>query len=608
MCGIAGIFNTSSLPVKKEDIRKMTDALTHRGPESDGFWVDGTVGLGHRRLAIIDLSEKGRQPMHYMGKNVITYNGEIYNYIELRHFLIKKGYNFNSDTDTEVILASYDYWGTNCLLHFDGMFAFAIYNRQSEELFCARDRFGEKPFHYYFDNERFMFASEMKSLWAVGADKSIDDYFVYLYLNMGLHENPNDRKRTFFKTVFRLMPGHYFIYRKGQKINQIKYWSINSPMRESDISFQEACDKFKELFFKSVSFRLRSDVPLGTSLSGGLDSSAVALVMYSLNKDAASQICFSARFNDKDLDEGYYMQKVVENKNIEHHETYPNEQNLMSEMKTIMYHQEEPFASASIFAQWEVFKLAKQKGVTVLLDGQGSDEILAGYSHFFKSFFREKYLYSGKKALHKAIDGYQRNNIVTNPIHVDMKFLAEARCPETQQILRNIKRRTIGVSATPEIHKDLHGAYKHIKAPFAIFTSLNPELNYFTTVSGLEKLLRFADRNSMAHSLEVRLPFLSHELVEFLFTLPSDYKIYEGWTKALIRYSLSDMLPKEVAWRKIKLGFQPPQEQWFKRDGFFDFAKCLQDVAITEKYISPKANVGWNGLVIGAFVNMTKNG
>lgn len=608
MCGIAGIWYNNKEKADTRIIKKMTDVIAHRGPDAEGSWIsdDKSLSLGNRRLSIIDLSEKGKQPFHYMDKYVITYNGEIYNYLEIRSFLISKGYNFNSDTDTEVIAASYDYWGKDCLLRFDGMFAFAIYDKEKEILFCARDRFGEKPFYYYQNDDVFMFASEAKSLFVAGTDRQIDDYSMYLFINMGLHDDPADKSRTFYRNIKNLKPAHYFLFKKAQKPVQYKYWKIDHSIK-SDLSFDDACLRFKELFSKSVSNRLRSDVEVGTSLSGGIDSSTVTFVMNKILKNKLSQKGFSARFNDKSLDEGVYMKEIVNKTGIQHFEVYPDCNNMLKDLKDIIYHQEGPFSSASIYAQWEVYKLSRRTGIRVLLDGQGADEYLAGYTHFFRPLFKEIFLKSGETALKKTYNDYLANNEVQNPLLIDNQFISQTKYYEFQSFLRYFKFKLFGAARLPEIHPYLHSAYKKNISPFPVSNDLNENLEFYTIVSGLDKLLRFADRNSMAHSCEVRLPFLSHGLVEFVFSLPSDYKIRDGWTKALLRYAFKDVLPEEIVWRKNKLAFRPPQEAWEKEKSYRDFASDFQNIAVKEKYIAKDAPLSWNGMITGLFIEANKS-
>lgn len=564
MCGIAGIYNTDTSCLFS-DIKKMTDALIHRGPDGEGQWIDedNGIALGHRRLAIIDLSEAAKQPMIFQDRYVVTFNGEIYNYIEIRQILINSGYSFVSNSDTEVLLAAYDKWGTECLQYFDGMFAFAIFDKQSKTLFCARDRFGEKPFYYSWTKQKFVFASEMKALWSVGVSKSVHNNQLYLFLTYALHEDPGEPSHTFFSEIYRLKPAHYLLYKKNIPPVQVCYWKINQEETDHSITFENACIKFRELFYSSVLKRLRSDVSVGTSLSGGLDSSSVACTIENLmGKSGEVQKTFSARFKDPTLDEGKYMSEVIKNTNITHYCTWPDEKKMIETLEQIMYHQEEPFATSSIYAQWEVYALARWENTTVLLDGQGADEYLSGYTHFFTPYLREVLKERGIMVLKKERNKLMLNNPVDEVPKTGLFFLIESMLPELVRISRVSKVYLIGNNDSPSVSNEIKRPFKRQIPPFPVFNNLNKALYYATFQSGLEKLLRFADRNSMAFSREVRLPFLNHELVQFVFQLPSHYKIYNGWTKALLRYSMEGFLPDSVLWRKNKLGFQTPQKTW----------------------------------------------
>lgn len=557
MCGIAGIWDFNSI-VETGRIEKMTNIISHRGPDGEGSWSkeDGKLVLGHRRLSIIDLSAKGTQPMHCLNRYTITFNGEIYNYIELREELKKKGYTFNTDTDTEIIPAAYNEYGAECLAHFDGMFAFALWDSKEEVLFCARDRFGEKPFFYTHQQGKvFRFASEMKGLWADGVLKELNMKMLYYFLAYDVIENPFDKSETFYKSIFRLEAAHYLVVKKDGSIKKQRYWDIDLT-RKSDLSFKEATTRFSELFFQSVERRLRADVPVGSSLSGGLDSSTVVCAIGQLRSEGKhAQNSFSARFYDEKLDEGKYIDEVAKVTNIQRHDVWVNEQIIFDNLQKVMYHQEEPMGGPSPFAQWCVMKLAKEKNVTVLLDGQGADEILGGYLHFFRPYFNELYLTDKKKFKAETL-AYK--TLHQKPFHPNLNFKLHARFPSLFRNAGKLKRRVTVPDYLSFLHPDFFHLYKNETPPFETFNSLNESLKYFTGVYGLEKLLRFADRNSMAHSREVRLPFLNHELVEFLFSLPPDYKIHEGWTKYILRVSMQNILPHSIAWRVNKLGFNTP--------------------------------------------------
>lgn len=572
----------------------MTDAIAHRGPDGEGVWSNkkNTVHLGHRRLSIIDLSSRAAQPMSFANRYQIVHNGEIYNYIEIRTFLQNKGYQFSTQSDTEVILAAYDFWKEKCLQQFDGMFAFAIWDEKEEKLFAARDRFGEKPFYYYEDEANFIFASEMKALWAIGVDKKVNDKMLLNYITLGHVQNCVDKEQTFFDDIYSLPPSHYLTYApsSGQLSAITKYWSLNKEMK-IDIAADDAVEKFTELFTSSVKRRLRSEVAVGTSLSGGLDSSSIAYTINQLQKnsgkDAAVQLqSFSAVFPGFENDESKYIQAVSANLNIVNYQVHASAADLLRDFEKLCYHQEEPFQSSGIFAQYKVFELAKQHHVKVLLDGQGADEILAGYPRYIHWFLQEVLSRHKLGATQIERRAFRKNN---QPFHWDLKNMLAAFLPShaAMQLEKREYRKTI---SHPDISEDFLGLLKHqewvgIHKP--IVTKLNDILHFNITEMGLEELLRFADRNSMAHGCEVRLPFLNHELLEFVFSLSSQLKMHEGWTKFLLRNAMDKKLPDEIVWRKEKVGFEPPQKMWLEdhavQDYIHEAKKKLANAGILNK-------------------------
>ena len=555
----------------------MTDAIAHRGPDGEGQWSNAgnTVHLGHRRLAVIDLSSQAAQPMRFANRYQIVYNGEIYNYIEIRSFLQNKGYHFTTQSDTEVILAAYDYWKEKCLQQFDGMFAFAIWDEKDEKLFAARDRFGEKPFYYYEDEGNFIFASEMKALWAIGVDKKIDNKMLLNYITLGHVQNCIDKEQTFFEAIYSLPPAHYLTYEtKTNQLSKItRYWSINKEMK-IDIRQADAIEKYTELFTQSVKRRLRCDVSLGNSLSGGLDSSTIAYTINQLQKSGGSTAqmlqTFSAVFPGFENDESKYIQSVSTGLNLINHQTQPTALELINDFEKLCYHQEEPFSSSGIFAQYKVFELAKKHDVKVLLDGQGADEILAGYPKYIHWFLQEVLSRHKLGATQIERKAFRKNN---QPFRWNIKNIVAAFMPSHAAMhLEKLEyRKTI---SHPDISEDFLKLLKHqewvgIHKP--IVTKLNDIIHFNITEMGLEELLRFADRNSMANGIEVRLPFLNHELVEFVFSLPSQLKMHDGWTKFLLRQTMDKKLPDEIVWRKEKVGFEPPQKNWMEETALQDY-------------------------------------
>jgi asparagine synthase (glutamine-hydrolysing) len=584
MCGIAGILSTNSQLVSREGIQSATKCLRHRGPDAEAVWINNeqTVALGHLRLSIIDLSKEAAQPMHYLDRYTIIHNGELYNYIELREELRKSGYRFRSESDTEVIVAAYDHWGTGSVQHFDGMFAFAIWDEKEKKLFAARDRFGEKPLHFYYDDEQLLFASEIKSLWSMGVTKVVNGAMLYNFLSIGYTTNPSDSSETFYRNINKLPAASFFTYYSSAHQLQVEnYWQIYPEIQK--ISEQDAIGQFRHLFSQSIQRRLRSDVNIGTSLSGGLDSSSIVAFCDKEVSDRYTHKCFTASFETFEKDELKYADIVAKQFGLEHFVTTIKPNEAATLMHEVMRHQDEPIGSASVLAQYKVFQLAKQNSLTVLLDGQGADEVLAGYHKYFKWYWQE--LYKDKKL--KSSKEIQAANQLGIHEPFGLKERVAALFPEfAAGILQTRKAKR--ACQHPDLDPDYAFSNKqsfHYATP-AMF-DLNGALYYNTFVNGLEELLRFADRNSMAHGVEVRLPFLSHQLVEFVFSLPSGLKIQNGWTKWLLRKSVEDSLPKEIAWRKDKVGFEPPQKQWMQESSVQEAIQEGKRILVDQKILRP---------------------
>lgn len=582
MCGIFGIWQREGNPLDPCVLWRATETIRHRGPDDEGYLLvnDATgqtahcgggdtpselnlpridtlprdsfnLGLGFRRLSILDVSTAGHQPMRSAdGSCWIIFNGEIYNYLELRAELTDYGHHFGTGSDTEVILAAYRQWGTDCLPRLNGMFALAIWDSVERELFLARDRFGEKPLHYInLPGKTFAFASEIKALHASGLvarrvhEETLLRYKLYDQTDMG--------EQTFYENVWRLPQGHWLKVRSDGTITKRRYWDLDPRIRHEDKPEKWYAEKLRELFFDSVRLRLRADVPVGSSLSGGLDSSTTVSVMDKLLPEGAVQKTFSARFHDSDKDEGRWIEQITRVTRVEPHFVWPDGDQMFAEMNRLFHHQEEPFGSASIYAQWCVMRLAKENGVTVLLDGQGADEMLAGYHPYFNIVANDLFkgmrlgsfvaLRSGYKSLHGRslgpLSSTLRQSVPNGPKQLVKKMLG-----------RNGQK--VG-PLLPEYPKE-----------FDNVSALRKILWWNTTRQGLAELLRYADRNSMAHSREVRLPFLDHRLVEFIFSLPDNMIIRGGWTKWILRRAFEGILPDAIVNRVDKLGYEPPQQRW----------------------------------------------
>jgi asparagine synthase (glutamine-hydrolysing) len=623
MCGIAGIIQTNPGQYNIEHLKMMTQALSHRGPDGEGFWQnnEGHVLLGHRRLSILDLSEAAAQPFHYMDRYTILHNGEIYNYIELRDELKNEGYTFRTQTDTEVLVAAYDCWKEDCLEQFDGMFAFAIWDEKEREFFAARDRFGEKPFHYIYDlnHQSFLFASEIKAFWPVGMGKVFNKKMLFNFLTIGYIDNPTRPEETFYENVKKLAPASFIRLKVYPSIflEIEKYWDIDVDEQDESISDSHAVENLHELFTTSVKRRLRSDVTLGTSLSGGLDSSSIAATITQLqtsdiHRRDVKLRTFSAIFPGFEKNEEAYIDEVAKCFSLQSFKTIVDNSEIVSLFERLIKQQDEPFGSASALPQYKVFELAAQNNVKVLLDGQGADEILAGYHKYYKWYWQELFL---KRRLLKSEEVKKAKELRVNE-GFGLKNIIAALFPdfaaiilEKQYLLHSLKQ------------EDLTRDFVRLQSKEAYYTtppifSLNGVLYFNTCIHGLEELLRYADRNSMAHGREVRLPFLSHELVEFLFSLPSHFKIREGRTKWILRKTMENVLPSNIVWRQDKVGLEPPQQSWMQLPSLREMIKDAKKKLVNEKILKPevlnkdirptpayeKENYDWRYLVSAQFL------
>ncbi|HEV8284034.1 MAG TPA: asparagine synthase (glutamine-hydrolyzing) [Chitinophagaceae bacterium] len=625
MCGITGIIQINPQLYNKEHLEKMTDALSHRGPDGKGFWHNelGNVLLGHRRLSIIDLTDAAAQPFHYLNRYTTLHNGEIYNYIELRDELKKKGYGFRTQSDTEVLTAAYDCWKEDCLQQLDGMFAFVIWDEKEKQVFAARDRFGEKPFHYIYDDiyKAFLFASEIKAFWTIDIGKEFNKKMLFNFLTIGYTDNPNQPDETFYEGVRKLPPASFLKIELKQnfRIGIEKYWDIEIKNQNENISDEDAIGKFSELFVTSIKRRLRSDVPLGTSLSGGLDSSSIAAAICKLMGDPhqyetqnTKLKVFSATFPGFEKNEEKYIDEIARDFSLQSFKTSIANDEVPILFQKLIQQQDEPFGSAGTLPQYKVFELAKQNGVKVLLDGQGADEILAGYHKYYKWYWQElfrksKLVSSGeiRKAKELGVDeGFGIRNII-GALFPDFAtvFL------ERQYLLNALRQEDL---AREFVNLQSQEAYYTTPAIF----SLNGVLYFNTCMHGLEELLKYADRNSMAHGREVRLPFLNHELVEFLFLLPSHFKIREGWTKWTLRKAMENTLPTNIVWRRDKIGLEPPQKSWMQLPPVQEMIHEAKKKLVNEKILKPsvmnkkikpvaayeKDNYDWKYLVSAQFL------
>ena len=569
MCGIAGIV--SSGPVDPEAVRAMTDLEAHRGPDGEGLWCadDGRCVLGHRRLAIIDLSDAGRQPM-LREQLAITYNGEIYNFLELRARLEGLGHRFRSRSDTEVLLAAYEQWGTDCVAELNGMFAFALWDARRSVLFCARDRFGEKPFLYALADGTFAFGSEAKTLALLReVDLALDDGVLASYVLDGSTRIDAD-ERTLLRGVRQLLPGHAMevaLADGGASIRRSWSWfGVDLERREpygsadADAAGAELC----RLLSDSVRLRLRSDVPVGSCLSGGLDSSSVVSLIRRLEPQADLRT-FTGRFPGDRLDEGHYARLVIEANRTTAFEVAPSPERFMQDAARLYWHADFPIGGMSQFAQWCVFHLASENGVTVLLDGQGADELLGGYGNRIVEGFLEQLRAERRLGAWLA---ERAGAARANPARFSWPRLAlntRAASP-ARHLLRRATRRSQLTTTDLFRRRWLDGARTERPAPapeelLGDEHALSRVLWTLSFRTMLSSLLRFGDRLSMAHSREVRLPFCDHRVAELAFRLPPDLLLGGGEVKRVLRLAIRGLVPEPIVSRP-KQGFLPPQEAW----------------------------------------------
>jgi len=546
MCGIAGIVTKGETQDLRYQMQGMLQNIAHRGPDGEGIFAHQNFILGHRRLAILDLSEDGQQPMHLdeLGLSIV-FNGEIYNYLELKAELQQLGCRFQTKTDTEVILHAFKHWGPQAVSRFNGMWAFVIYEPSKNRLFACRDRFGVKPFYYVNNPKYFSFCSEIKGLLNFLDRKTADQHLIIDYL---LTQKTDHGPGVFFHGVEKLPPGHQLFYDLSRHQMDIKpYYALPQDFIPTTPA------QYLECLNDAIHLRLRADVPVGTCLSGGLDSSTVAALAA---KKSISQPfwALTAVSEHPDNDESQYAKTVVKHCHLGWHTTQPSYQDFVEHLHHVMWTQEEPFASPSIVMQYFVMKLAKQAKIPVLLDGQGGDETLLGYERYQMAHFVSRWQKAGLKSAAKAwMDAKHHHQKLAWP--QALKYLFGTFCPKAR-FLTHLYQTPI-LKHRPPCPNHL---YTYAQAAKDMLSLQKLEL----TTTNLPALLRFEDKNAMAHAIETRLPFLDYRLVELALGLPFESKIHQGWSKYILRKGLEKDLPASILWRKNKFGFEAPEKIWLK--------------------------------------------
>lgn len=594
MCGIAG-FVSKQGDADQKLINNMLDVIMHRGPDDEGTYLQDNLALGHRRLSILDLSPDGKQPMSYKSRYYITFNGEIYNYIELKEELQKQGYTFTTKTDTEVILAAFDYWGNQCVSHFNGMWSFCIFDNVRRILYCSRDRFGVKPFYYMEDSKHFAFGSEIKQLLPVMEEEpKVNHDMMAAFLVCGALDYSQE---TMFQNIYQLPGGYSMIYSLKDHSRSIEKWYELYEVKEKKRSFQENVDLFREKFENSIHLRLRSDVPVGFCLSGGLDSSAIVCTTnHLMNKEGITteQHTISSCFEDKRYDEQEYMDAVIDKTGANSHKIFPDMNQVFAELDKIIWHMDEPFGSTSIYAQWNVYREAKKQGLTVMLDGQGADEQLAGYTAFYDLLF-SNLLRRGRliRFLHevRCYDKMRSATEVGKTIFRIKVAVANTLIPKKlKQIIRKKQKAYTPASLFPQELLDNPFVIK-IKNSYGL---VSPRKYIHTSIHfGMSELLHYEDRNSMAYSIEARLPFLDYQLVEAVYSMPLEHKIKDGITKRVMREALRDIMPRKISERYSKLGFVTPEDQWIKDNREAIREEVMRSCKILGPFVDEQRVMGW---------------
>ena len=621
MCGITGIYRHSGINI--DELHQMNLIIRHRGPDDEGYFIAADlkktdilggvdtdigvlnsnlnyapknliqnfeskdnykIGLAHRRLSILDLSPKGHMPMcDHDGRYWITYNGEVYNFLEIRAELEESGVQFNSDSDTEVIVVAYKHWGVQCLNKFVGMFSFVIYDLEKDELFFARDRFGIKPLYYWISPDKSLyFGSEIKQFTVCESWRSVLNHqraYDFLYYSLTDHTD-----ETLFQGVYQIKPGYactinlkQFDQSGGTKLTTFKWY--NPTIARFEGSFEEAKDQFQKLLINSIDLHLRADVPVGSALSGGLDSSSIVCIVNKLLKEKESkevQSTFSSVHENEKYSEKYWMDEVISHTTVKPHFVYPKYEELIETLPSLIWHMDEPYQSQSAFLAYQVFSRVKKEDIKVILNGQGADEYLSGYGDFknlrLKKFidnfkfrkFKDELELSTIKAFGASIRIVALH--IYDSIGGSLRFYLASKS-NNSKILSNI--------IDPNVLKI--NKY-HPKDSFKYNNNTHIGISSYQLFSNpLPRYLKWEDRNSMAHSIEARVPFLDHRLIEFCYSLPLEYLDAKESPKRLLSESMEGILPDKIKNRKDKKGYITPEEEWVRHENTAEFRKLLEE-------------------------------
>lgn len=599
MCGITGIYHfDAERKVSEYLLKKMTDTLFHRGPDGEGYYANQNIGLGHRRLTIIDL-ETGDQPQFNDDQSIaIVFNGEIYNYIELKKELETAGHKFYTNSDTEVIIRAYEHWGLDCQNKFNGMWAFALWDDRNKQLFISRDRLGEKPLYYGVFQGTVLFGSEIKSVLAYGCETSANLELTQLYLSLGYIPAPY----SYYKNIFKLRQGHYLII-TDSSVKEIKYWDVPELNEEAMLTDErEVYRKFEELFYDSVKIRMRSDVPFGAFLSGGLDSASIVAIMSEISKEPVQT--FTIGFPDTEFDERSLANDVARQFHTKHSEFIVQPENFEESLSKILHHYDEPFGDSSAIPTGYVSKIAA-KHVKMVLTGDGGDEVLSGYNSYQIEKFAQRYqnlplpvqkflpgLISPVKNIFSGGIRYKLNRLERILDYSRQSYTSRFIIKSSWHKPTVIGKMTGSLGKQIELSDFINDFYSKYSAKDSFYKLMLFQHKVLLPDDFLVKV----DRMSMANSLETRVPFLDYRLVEFMMGVSKNVKM-QGYTrKSVLRKTIGKKLPKSVM-EGSKKGFSVPMREWFKDKAFDSKLESLY----TEDY-------GLNKSIIKEIINDNKEG
>lgn len=586
MCGINGILYLNSFdsgkPVSffENQIKIMNDEIIHRGPDDEGILIHYPVSLGFRRLSIIDLSHEANQPMLNRERNVaIVFNGEIYNYLELIPDLKKRGHEFKTRSDTEVIIHSYEEYGFDCVSRFNGMWAFVIFDFRKKILFASRDRFGVKPFYYFFDKNKFIFSSEIKAILKVNSITDANCGKVFDYLAYGYRTSNGE---TFFKNIFELKPSHNIIIQNSELKIQ-KYWQF----KKHEIAENKISDEIEFLLRDAVKLRFRSDVPVSILLSGGLDSSIIAKLTDEMIDDGELETgnvtAFSAVFPDFEFDEAKLIREFIKTcKHIKSQEVSPDAGDLANRINDFVYGMGEPVFNTTSFAHYMLMREIRKQNVKVVLNGQGADEAWCGYDKYIIGYFLLDLLFSNPKKFFEQAASFRKKKNYSYKYILQQFVKAIIQRRSASYLRAAYQDKTLELLSNDFVRDNrnyFHNPdYKKISGD-----NLNSYLKFNLQYQGFNQILHYEDHSSMQSSIEMRSPFIDYRIMEFAFSIPLKYRFDSGVTKKILREIFREKIPGSIIDNPAKTGFVTPFDKWMKDQ---DMKLLAREILTSDSFIN----------------------